>query len=94
MAPLPKVSTFMRHTLLTSAIDKILARQAGWNKTWTTLLTVPTWDLICMPPLVCRQRGLMLPLMMDSNCGFLKTDTVDWLLSRIHVSGMILRLRW
>jgi hypothetical protein len=83
----------MRHTSLTLAIGIMLARESGLNQTSPIVLTVPTWELNCTPP-VWMQRGLSLALMFDSKCQFFKTDTVDWLSRRIHVSGVILRLRW
>ena len=69
-------------------MERIFASKAGLNQKVPKLRTVATWWEVWLPPFVCTFKGDGLSRMFCTSFRFLKTDTVDWLSSRIQVSGI------
>lgn len=88
MAASIDVSIVIRHIFLTAAITNMLASDCLLYHTSPKCLTVPTWLLSCVPLLIWTCSVHVLGLMLDSSQLFFKTETVDWLSSRIQVSGI------
>jgi hypothetical protein len=68
----------------------LLARDSVLNQTLPKFVMVPSWEDIWGATIGVNVKVLVLGLMFERNFRFLKTDTVDWLSSRIYVSGMML----
>jgi hypothetical protein len=91
MAGSTEVSMVMPHTLRTSAMERMLAREWLLNQTSPKFLTCPICVDNCVPPFVCTRRTRELAQMFERRARFLKTETVDWLLSKIQEDGMRLQ---
>lgn len=80
----------MQDTFRTAAMDTNFARDLVLNQTSPKVVTVPSYEEIWVPPLVCTRRVLLLGRMLERNLLLLHTHTVNCLSSKIRASGMIL----